>query len=145
MTLNVSRKQNAAHDLSALPTAFRQVELWANGGKWNNITLNTSNNVVVRQGTPQWFLDPFGFVHLRGSIQVNQSLSVAFINVASIPSASANPTFTEFGPILQNGSQMGQVIVIPGASGPTIQLLPSASLSSGSFWSFFSMSWSTFK
>jgi hypothetical protein len=75
VTLNVTMKSQLAKPMS-LPTAFRQVENWANGGTWTNVTFaaNASNYSTAFQSA-QYYLDPLGFVHFRGLILYTGTLA----------------------------------------------------------------------
>lgn len=57
-------------------TSFRQLENWANGGAWTNVNFAANFlNFGSTFRTAQYFLDPFGIVHLRGLLQYNGTLT----------------------------------------------------------------------
>jgi hypothetical protein len=76
MTLNVTSKALVSTTPKELPTAFREVENWANGGTWKPMSFATNFTNFSSSFQPgQYYLDPLGFVHLRGLLQYTGTLT----------------------------------------------------------------------
>lgn len=87
MSLIVTRKTLLSENEQ---TSFRQVEEWANGLQWNNITVDVtlfSYSTTLQSNPPLFCLDPFGFTHLRGTLTTLTSSTPLII--ASLPTSAA--------------------------------------------------------
>lgn len=88
MTLLVSRKLGLKDQQE---TAFRQVEIWANGEQKNPFVAIQAGWTSARAG---WSIDPFGYVHLHGAMNYSGANITGIQTVATIGSQLAKPNFT---------------------------------------------------
>jgi hypothetical protein len=86
MTLLVSRKENVAQDLTGLPTAFRQVENWANAYNPTMLSYAVGWAGTANAELGALVFDPFGFVHSSGNPTFAGTLGASTSSViATIP------------------------------------------------------------
>jgi hypothetical protein len=98
-SLIVTRKQETEKDPKVLPVSFRQIENWANSGKWQPLTLATAWSAFSTTfRPPQFYVDPFGFINVRGVIKNSNALPAnTQVTFATFPSSYAPQNFNETG------------------------------------------------
>lgn len=121
-SLVITRKEETSRDPKVLPTSFRQIENWANSGKWQPLSFAANwSNFNNGNRTGQFYVDPFGFVCVRGTIKYAGTLTGSTaVNLATFPPGLV-PSLTESG------------IVAGGPNEPTFQWLIQPNGGSSSF------------
>ena len=85
MSLFISLKDKFKSVDPALPQSFRQIENWANSGMWTPITYSAGFVDFSGFATAKFFLDPFGFVHVRGQPYYPGALAGGWHVLATLP------------------------------------------------------------